>query len=633
MTKINADLFLRIFEGLVQDFADIMGVERSTFMGDFEMISRCLKSRGVKVIFLDLPALCKAFDKAVDRGEWSEEHGKGVPFCRKGRPILFKSLLHRIFDRNWVVSREADTMAIFCFRQACRLFKKYRIECPQETLKEKIREFIQIEETLPKPRLSWGEDDLLRVGAYPNLIDLGFAATGFDYSSESLAGTPVLSYGLFRALVEIQKTADNLLKGYRFNRAWFKPKHGPGAVSEPYENSKYEFPTWPVRLESFFPFAEYGLVNYTYADGKPFDETKCSSCKLIDVPKDYKGPRLIASEPISAQYVQQGLMSVLRQNTSKSILRHSVDFRSQEPSRKMALSASVDGSFSTIDLSSASDRLSCALVECIFRRNFVFLEILNSARTPEVRLPDGSVLRMKKFAAQGAAFTFPVQSIVYAIICIGVVKSLNFGMTTTEAAKLVRVYGDDMIVPRYAFDLVCEVVNALYLEVNRDKSFNDGLFRESCGMDAYRGDDVTPASILTFFDKVSPSTLVSVVDASNNLYKKGLVRASAALLETIPKDKLLNLAGVDSTSTVFGLLGPRNPRLKRRWNSLLHRYETRILTVESKVRKSLPDGHSRLMQWFIENPAQEIRWIPGEVKGVKARCRLRWVPDYLIREG
>ena len=632
MLKLNAEPFLNSLAGLVQDCEEILGLDSSALSGDFEVISTSVKSRGLTVLLVDLPSLCKDLERALDEGVYEPTVGKA--FTKKGYPYLFQDIYSKIFTSDWVLSTSVDPEAIRCLRQIFKIFKKYEVACPVSATQEKIHEFKEIEQGLPSPRLSWGGLSLRTCGGYPSLIDLGFHGhEGVDYS----AGPSISVSGFcedpkfYRTLACIQLVADRIVRSWRFRKEWFKPKHGPGAVSERFGTSKYEFPTWPVRLELQFPFAEYGLVNYSLWEDRPWENLGESPCKLIDVPKDFSGPRLIASEPISAQFVQQGIMSVLRKTVHGSLLRHSINFSSQEPSRELALDASLWKDLSTIDLSSASDRMSCALVECVFRSNYGFMDKLNAARTPSILYPDGSVEQLKKFAAQGAAFTFPVQSIVYAIICIGVLYSLSTETSLAKLARQVRVYGDDMIVPTYAFDSICKVLERLHLKVNLKKSFSKGQFRESCGMDAYAGVDVTSASVLTFFSAVDPNSLVSLVECSNNLYKKGFIRASARLLDTIPMGKRKLIPYVSSESTVFGLLGGGKIPLKERYNVLLHRNEVQILTVESKVKRTKPDGRYSLHQWFIEKPPLDAVWQSGEVSSVKARYRLRWVPNYLIR--
>jgi len=59
------------------------------------------------------------------------------------------------------------------------------------------------------------------------------------------------------------------------------------------------------------------------------------------------------------------------------------------------------------------------------------------------------------------------------------------------------VYGDDIIVPTSVVDELVKLLGFLGFEVNTEKSFSDPdlRFRESCGLDAYNGVDVTPVYV------------------------------------------------------------------------------------------------------------------------------------------
>lgn len=619
---------LEVFSGLIKDTEELLELGEGTLHCDYVKVAESSKSRGLGVFLLDFPSICSGLESSLEIGDWSPM--LGLPFFRKSGPTIFKALFSKIFDDSGLLLVEPEVESIRCLRQMLKFAKKYRIESPKDAVKEKYLEFAKIEEHLFAPVLSWGSDDLRCLRGFPTLAQLGLRHLGITRGFNG-GNIDCDEIRVLQTLDSIQSIFDGFARRFTFREEWFQPKHGPGAVSEQYVGSKFEFPSWPFRLESKFPFDKYGLVSHQiWSDQIPIDQS--IPCKLIGVPKDYRGPRLIASEPICTQFIQQGLMNVIRENVKRSQLRYCIDFRSQEPSRSLALSASSTREFSTIDLSSASDRLSCALVECVFRKSYSFLEMLNAARTPWVQYPDGRVEQMKKFAAQGAAFTFPIQSITYALICMGVISHHTGESRLSELAKLVRVYGDDMIVPTDYYSFICEILHVLQLKVNPSKSFSEGHFRESCGMDAYAGKDITPASVLTLFDKRVPDSLVSTVECSNNLYLKGFVNASRKLLETIPSQLVNKLAFKDSESTVFGLLSSTpNQRLKRRWNKQLHRDELRILTVESKVSKTKPDGHSHLFQWFIEKPLPDTIWEAGMVTSVKARYSLRWVCARTVR--
>jgi len=631
MKNPNVTPFLNVIRGLVQDAEDILEMERGTLNGDFEMISKSVKSRGLTILFVDFPSACSNLERSLEVGIYLPM--EGAPFTKNGFPTIFGAIYAKIFDGDWLPLLEPDPQAVRVLRQLLRVYKKFDIACPPSRVKEKINDFFKIEEGLPDPVLSWGRRDLVSLGRYPCLVDLGSNLGHNPEHDSELVNAPRIAAKREREIAHdlscIQYAADRIVRSFKFKRKGFEPRHGPGAVSEQYENSKFEFPSWPDRLEKYFAFCDYGLINYSAADLEvPYEEPERGPpCKLIDVPKDYKGPRLIASEPISSQFVQQGLMHILRDSVKSSVLRHCIDFRSQEPSRQLVLQASSNGRFATIDLSSASDRLSCALVECIFRSNYGFLELLNAARTPDILYPDGSVQTMKKFAAQGAAFTFPVQTIVYAIICMGVCFSRYKETNMAALARLVRVYGDDMIVPVDVFYPIVDVMERLSLKVNQEKSFKWGLFKESCGMDAYNGQDVTPASVRSHFRDRDCESLVSVVECANNLYLKGFIQGSSALLDTIPRKLLRRIPVKGSRSTTFGLVGGGRRRLPTRWNANWQIHEVKCLTVASKVRKTTPGGYHHLHQWFIENPPADTVWCAGEADGTRSSYRSQWVAE------
>lgn len=597
-----------------------------------EDLSRILKassSRGPSLIMEGFPALCRQLETSLDNGYIVPVDG--LPFTSKGIPTLFGELYNKIFDAQLgLLLVDPCIGAIRALRQIYTCFKGLNVPYPDEYEKAKIHEFLVIEQGLISPHLSWGATLLHPEGhRYPYLLDVGLRVV--DSAAGFLPGYYQDAWwrDLAPLLHRIQEISDRVLSNFVYRDEWFRPKHGPGAVSEPYESSKYEFPTWPERLERMFPYDLHGLFNQADYDLSKDLPSGDSPAKLIAVPKDYRGPRLIASEPICAQYIQQGLLSVLRRNIEKSVLKHCIDFTSQTPSRVACQEASRTGGSSTIDLSSASDRLSCAVVEAVFRRSSL-LSYLNSARTPCLLVNDERI-ELKKFAAQGAAFTFPVQSIVYALVCMGVISYETQCTNLTELAKQVRVFGDDMIVPTPHFRSICDVLTCLQLKVNREKSFAKGKFRESCGMDAFAGEDVTPAKVNRIFEENDKESLVSAVECSNNLYERGYICASRALLETIPERLLKDIPWTSRQSTVMGFRSPGEHKLRRRWNKYLHRYETRILAVEGKVLKSNPDGHLLLFQRAVERPAPDLVWRGGEVERVKHRYVLTWVPDSEIR--
>jgi hypothetical protein len=108
----------------------------------------------------------------------------------------------------------------------------------------------------------------------------------------------------------------------------------------------------------------------------------------------------------------------------------------------------------------------------------------------------------------------------------------------------VAVFGDDLVVPVDCRELLVETLEVLHFKVNVHKSFWGANFRESCGVDSFRGVDVTPVYWKTFYDG-GPESLESVIGTVNNLYKRWLMCASERLSWTLPCSQL---AMVDTRS-------------------------------------------------------------------------------------
>jgi hypothetical protein len=78
-----------------------------------------------------------------------------------------------------------------------------------------------------------------------------------------------------------------------------------------------------------------------------------------------------------------------------------------------------------------------------------------------------------------------------------------------DIGQTVRVFGDDIIVDWYAAPECIRVLNLLGFSVNEDKTYIEGQFREACGVEAYRGNEIQPLrykrlSFGTQLQEVSP---------------------------------------------------------------------------------------------------------------------------------
>jgi hypothetical protein len=232
---------------------------------------------------------------------------------------------------------------------------------------------------------------------------------------------------------------------------------------------------------------------------------------------------------------------------------------------------------------------------------------------------------LRKFSTQGSALTFPVQSIVFAILAVWALR-LHDGKEGTldgieESFREVTVFGDDIILPTRALSAIKLVLHEVGLKVNASKTFGGLNFRESCGCDAFKGYDVTPAYALRPYD-ASPSAIDAVVKASNNFFLKGYWHGAEAIALTIPAQerKLLSIVGESDGS--FGLTsytGTDRSHLKGGWDHNLHRTYSIALAVTSKVTKERGRGDADLVQYFTERPSTEFQWQAGQVKRIRLR--------------
>ena len=413
-------------------------------------------------------------------------------------------------------------------------------------------------------------------------------------------------------------------------------KHGPGAVAEQLKNwEKSRFPNWPQKLQNTFPYELCGKTAGDPSD-RPLNHERAA--RLLCVPKTAKGPRLIAAEPTAHQYCQQILLKFLfDQSRSHPVVGGMIDFKDQNKSGALVLQASLDRNLATVDLSDASDRLTCWTVERMMRTNPPLLLALHAARTRYVW--DGNsqhkdFLSLRKFASQGTATTFPVMSLV--MLCIALGASLEPLERVTiarlrEYRNQVRVFGDDIILPKHGYARLVRAMDLLELKVNVAKSYVHGHFRESCGTDGYLGHNVTPIKPKTLVAD-SPASCMAVVDTSNNLWNEGLFNAATTCQDLLPVSILHRLRIVGKNEAGFSGLtsfcGSDERHLRSRWNPRLHRDEVYVWQIQTKQSRHERGGFDALLDFFtrshnLRNP----RVVSEYVNHRKTRDRFLWEPQ------
>jgi hypothetical protein len=225
--------------------------------------------------------------------------------------------------------------------------------------------------------------------------------------------------------------------------------------------------------------------------------------RICTVPKSSKTDRVIAIEPDMNMYVQKGFAKMIR-NRLRMV---GIDLNTQASvNQMMAWRGSADGSFCTIDLSSASDTISLAIVDELLPPGWV--EALKQCRSPIGTLPSGEVVRYSKFSSMGNAYTFELESLIFWALA-------KATLTAMGIKGVVSVFGDDIIVPTQAGPFLMAALKHAGFIPNMDKSFLTGPFRESCGKHYYLGVDVTPIYL-----RKPPIRLIDLYAVANAIRRK-----------------------------------------------------------------------------------------------------------------
>lgn len=626
-------------------FKDIAAYDRDLQQGlehDLRRIETLTETRGLTFIMIDLPDAGKVVDFALSRSciDWKalpNSFGKASPY-----PKFLGGLFSRVFCEDGTLHSGVDINHIYFLRQVLFLAKKVEKECSDAAILAEVDAFYEVDRSLRSPSLSWDSDRLFD-GSHHRLAGerLHFV-DGYKGTPDLVSHRDECPQALLRIL---QAVSDRVISRFpEFDWRELKPRHGPGAVADAKSGTdKYLFPSWPRKLDGIFPYQFFGQsredlhheVDIALSLNEP-------PARLFAVPKTLKAPRMIASEPVAHQYIQLGMMRWLRKHLPKP-LQYSIDFMSQIPSQEACLLASKQGDIATVDLSAASDRLSCWVVERLFRTNPSLLEAFHACRTRWLRnatdVGNPYFLVLKKYAPMGNGTTFPVQSICYAVICIAALlyeEGLAVSSETiSKAARRIRVYGDDIVIPSPAVPALALLLRHLELKVNVMKTHYAGHFRESCGMDSYDGVDVTPLYLSALELGQTADAIASWIDISNNAYTKGLWFLSEAMTVQIPTriKRALPITRVkrydlEKRTGCLSLCsyGPSFNHTVRR-NRDLHCDETLGYIIQGGQKRHGRDSYQSLLQYFVEDPSPDINWCSGyDRRSKRLRLRKRWVP-------
>jgi hypothetical protein len=602
-----------LLRSLLNDFKrldpDVKGLER-----DIITLEKRFEHEGYGFLSVALPAYGSALQQGLASGRFCCPFGFKTS-KRGSLPLLFAGLISEVFDPiTGLLEPSVDSSKLKSLYQILFLFKKVQ--------------------------LSEESNDKLHTKA----------VAGF-YSNDTIATEVVFPDSRKYALELLARLMMPKLRLNNFDDVWCK--HGPGAVKEGLKaNQKWSAVTDALLTDGFrsddLGFSSFGpfMFQPDLSSGEEWSDSfqsrslqsfdyraSSNSAKLITVPKNSTSNRTITVEPVLNQFVQQGLNTVLRDSIlGCDILRQCLALTDQTKNQQLALEGSLNGKWSTIDLKSASDLLSLKLTDLVFSSFPDFHRRMNDCRTPCVQ--DGfSEVPLGKFAGMGNALTFPVQSIVFAVIAMAAtLDSLSLRINKKNlmrVARSVRVYGDDIIVESRHSSSVVNWLSSFGLIVNEKKSFLVGNFKESCGVDAYMGVDITPIYAKPVPDHTStdPSDIASLVSLSNQFWLGGYYEASECIKNEVEGRLGYVLPLVSKYSSSLGWHSRLDASYATRWCSKLHKLLVRAPVIKSLVRRDPLDGYPALLKFFhvpfIGRPRRHLQQTSVRFK---LRIVQKWVP-------
>jgi len=585
---------------------------------DLEVIEARIEHEGMSFLTITLPALGADFEKALRDGVIDSANFRS--FRKVGRiPAFLRGIFSQLFDiETGEVKHDIVNHAtlVWGIRQISYAFKKVRIECSEPRKEAAVRKYLSSETDLSSREV----------------ID------------EKLNTFRLVSHLLWNGLI------------WGFDPNETIPRHGPGATADRLTgNRKYSRIGWTERLENYFPLLSSAFSNENVYDSKEFSLQKVRKSeeelpvRVVFVPKTLKSPRVIAIEPCCMQYAQQAISGYLVQylETKHELTTGHINFTDQTVNQRLALDASRDGSYATIDLSDASDRVPWSMVQEMLSpysdtqfpkadHGYDLINSIDACRSRKAQLPDGSVLSLKKFASMGSALCFPVESMYFFTLCvIASLEGKQLKPTYRNIQKVCRdiyVYGDDIIVPTGVAGITISTLQEYYCKVNSDKTFSTGKFRESCGVDAYGGDNVSPI----YIRELPPDSLrnakaiISWVETSNLFYKNGCWRASA-FLQKIVERYTGELPVVGESSPALGLHSFQKFLSVDRWSRTLWRPEVWALSRKSVYYDDPLEGYAALTKCLLrlEHGSSEIAsdHLERSARHGAVALKSRWLPS------
>jgi hypothetical protein len=591
---------INLLTASLEDVGNQFQIAQQEIARDIDYALRRLRSEGISFVTKTMPNFGKHLDGCLQNRHFS-------PFTafKKARngalPLFLRGLTKRVFAADGTLQDNPCIDAIRYLRQLAFTFYKLEMDYPEELVDECIRSFVDTDKQLIQC------DQIL-----PDKASI---------------------------IYEAQRLVSRIFRD--FDPGDITPRPGPGQSAERRPRwERYEPHVRYRQIDSVLPYNRYFILGGTHLLAtarslRRLPVVTLGESRLALVPKDSRGPRIICMESCEYMWFQQGLgRAVMRHVEMNQLTAGHVNFTDQTVNGRLALHGSRTGIHATLDMKEASDRISRNLVEILFQDVPKLRDCLLALSTKRIRLPSGDLMETRKFAPMGSALCFPIMSVVHFVLMLAALKHKYPRRKYKALAEDIYVYGDDLICRTEDASLFMSDLPQFGLMFNEAKSCTKGNFRESCGVDAYNGIDVTPQRVKRIrFEKRNSSHIQKAFAMFHGFFDRGMWRTAKIWRELI-ESTWGNFPCVTSRSPALGWVVPRDKIFlanQGRWRQSFqhactgfgdqvpdslkavgrpsHSYWLRARCVSIKPFASAAPGWHGLFRWFIER--SESNRTPG----------------------
>jgi hypothetical protein len=550
---------------------------------DKETIVRRLDHEGLAFATLTLPLLSAGLFQYLETGLVCYPSYK----LKKdtGHPVFLQGLFRLAYR-----SCEHQTRAIQFIYQISVMFKKLKGPYPDSVLRKQLSDFVVVDREL-------GELNI--------------------FTSHNL---PLLQ--------QARANITELFRDFNLDSIDVLPRPGPGSTNTKVEkHMRYRPHTLYTQIDTVLPYYDYFLVNgydivhqtklYQALYNKP---VKHQRARFKFVHKQVGKARGICLEENETQYLQQAFKrAIYSYIQNHPITSGKVCFDDQSVNASLALLASIDLKNATIDMSEASDRVLRVLVSYLFEETCLH-DILMALSTKWIDLPfevDGiSEVEINKFAPMGSGLCFPIMALVHWTLLRSIYQNSEY-----EESQLneVYVYGDDIIIPSFMAGSVYTIFPRFGMKINVAKSYYRSHFRESCGIHAYKGVNITPVFVKHIPVSTSLKEAMSCFAVENQMHNLGYSCVASIFrhklevlfgsLMYVPEDS--SVLGFKRNDVSFPDLAPGKLRLDS-WGNPVHR--VRVVKPIVKGESPPTEGECYLRYVLTKDMTRDVQERPNDFK-------------------